>query len=459
MRRFAPRWGGLALRSGLALALCAGPAASVQAQTALPEPRPLGRELPAFETSADPSQAAIPATLDPDGVLSLSGALAAALLGNPDLAAHAYEVRAQEAAVLQAGRVPNPKLSMEFEDVLGSGDFRGVRESQTTIQLGQLVELGGKRAARVRLAAAQHGLAGWSYEARRIEVFSETVDAFIEVLAAQERRRLADEALALAEAMRRATAHRVEAGLASPAEEIRAGVAVDGAVVEREHAEHELETARTKLAVRWGGTDAHFERASGDLADLPDPPSLAELQRRAAGSPELARWTAERESRDAALASARSERVPDLTLAAGPRYLAGSGDTTIVIGVSLPIPVWNRNDDAIAEARFRQAKAAVEERTAAVRVATEVSTALTALRAAAEEAELLETRVLPGLARSVTVLQRGYEEGRHTQLEVLESMRRQLEAQEQHLRALVEAHHAAQKLERLTGAPLEEEKP
>ena len=418
MRRFAPRWGGLALRSGLALALCAGPAASAQAQTARPEPRPLGRELPAFETSADPSQAAVPATLDPDGVLSLSGALAAALLGNPDLAAHAYEVRAQEAAVLQAGRVPNPKLSMEFEDVLGSGDFRGVRESQTTIQLGQLVELGGKRAARVRLAAAQHGLAGWSYEARRIEVFSETVDAFIEVLAAQERRRLAGEALALAEAMRRATAHRVEAGLASPAEEIRAGVAVDGAVVEREHAEHELETARTRLAVRWGGTDAHFERASGDLADLPRP-AVAGRAAAARGPKSGTRALDGGAGKPRCGPGERAQRAhPRPDAGGGPalsRRLRRHDDRDRRLAPDPGVEPQRRRDR-------RGALPPIEGRRrvpAAVRVATEVSTALTALRAAAEEAELLETRVLPGIARSVTVLQRGYEGGAAVGLEVI----------------------------------------
>jgi len=453
MRRIAPRW------SALALALCAGQTASAQVPSSLPEPRPLGRELPAFEASADPADTAAPATIDPGGLLSLADALAAALLGSPDLAAHAYEIRAREAALVQAGRRPNPILSTEIEDVLGTGDFGGASESETTIQLGQLVELGGKRAARVRLASAEHGLAGWTYEARRIEVFSETVDAFIEVLAAQERRRLAGETLRIAEATRRVARRRVEAGLASPAEDLRAGVAVDSAGVEREHTEHELETARTMLAARWGGTKAHFEHADGDLADLPDPPPLAELQRRASRSPDLARWAAEREGRDAALARALSERVPDVTLAAGPRYLAGSEDTTLTLRASIPIPLWNRNDGAIAEARFRRSKAALEERAEAVRVATEVSIALTALHAAAEEADLLRTRVLPGIDRSVTVLQRGYEEGRHTQIEVLEAMRMKLETEDQYLGALVEAHHAAQKLERLTGAPLGEERP
>lgn len=448
MRRLPRSWGGVALAFGAF-------AAAAPAQVTTPEPRPLGREHPTFQAPSDPLAPAAPPSVEPDGVLHLREALAAALLGNPDLAARSYEIRAREAEVLQARRRPAPILFAEVEDVAGSGDFRGADEAQSTLLLGQLVELGGKRTARARLAAAEQELAGWDYEAERIAVFTDTADAFVEVLAAQERLRLADEALGVARAVRRVAADRVAAGLASPAEEIRAAVAVDAVGVEREHADHELETARTALAARWGG-EARFERAEGDLGALPVPPPLAELQRRALEGPDLGRWAAELESRDAALARVRSERIPDLMISGGPRHLNGSDDVALVLSASLPIPLWSRNQDAIAAARHRSAKIASERRAAEVRVSAAVSTALTALRASTEEAALLERRVLPGFERALVVLRRGYEEGRHTQLEVLEGVRAQLAAREQRLRALAEAQHSVLQIERLTGAPLEE---
>lgn len=451
MRRPIPFRARVALAPWLALV------ATTSAQAGDPDVamRPLGAELPSFQAPSDPEAASAPAPTHPTGVLRLRDALAAALLGNPQLAARSHEVRAREAAVLQAGRLPNPTLSTEVEDLFGSGELSGASASQTTIQLGQLVELGGKRAARVRLATAQRRLAGFDYETERVVVFTQTTDAFVEVLAAQERLRLADQALAVARSVYDVAARRVDAGLASPAEEIRAGVAVDAADVEREHADHELENARTALAGSWGGVEARFERAEGDLADLPAPPALARLERSARESPQLARWAAELESRDAELARERSQRIPDVTFAAGPRYKAGPDETALVFGVSLPLPVWDRNRDAIAEARHRRARAARERMAAEVRVTAAVRTALTSLRASTEEARMLEERVLPGIERALTVLQRGYERGRHSQLEVLEIARARLAAREQRLRALVEAHHAALRLERLTGVPLE----
>ncbi|MEB2346627.1 MAG: TolC family protein [Deltaproteobacteria bacterium] len=445
MRRSVAAW---------APALCAALAAPAQAQPGPPGPLPLGRELPTFSAAADPAASAAPAAVDPTGVLGLEDALAAALLGNPELASEAYELRAREAALLQAGRRPNPTLSLEVEDVLGSGELGGASESQTTLEIGQLVELGGKRAARVRLAEAERGLAGWDHEARRLDVFTATADAFAELLAAQERSRLAAAAARLAAALGRAARQRVAAGLASPAERIRADVTVAEAALASERAERAVAVARAALAQQWGGTEARFERAAGDLGVPPEPPPLDELRSRAAGSPERARWAVAREGRDAELAGARSARVPDVTLAAGPRYLAGSDDATLVFGASLPLPLWDRNDGAIAEARYRRARVEQEQRAAEQRADAELAAARAALLASSAEAERLGASVLPALDRLAAELRRGYEAGRNSQHEVLEAEAERIATSLRRVDALLEAQRAAHRLERLTGAPL-----
>jgi cobalt-zinc-cadmium efflux system outer membrane protein len=392
---------------------------------------------------------------EPTGVLRLEDALAAALLRNADLAADGFEVRAREAALVQAGAHPNPTASLELEDFAGSGDYNGLDSAQTTLLLGQLVELGGKRAARIGAATASRDLASWDYEVRRIDVLVRTASAFVDVLAAQERLRLAEETLELAREMQRVATRRLRAGVASPAEEIRAGVAVDVAEVEREHTEHELATARQVLAAAWSGEQARFERAEGDLERLPEVPSAEQLTERLASSPAAARWQSELAQREAARERAKSDRITDLTLRAGPRRLSGPDDTALVVGVSVPLPLWDRNRGAIAEAEHRVAKHEAEARAARVRSVTELAMARVGLLASAEEAQLLKTRVIPGTERAVDALRRGYRQGRFAQIEVLDAERSRLGAREQYLRALTEAHHSAQQIERLTGVPLE----
>jgi cobalt-zinc-cadmium efflux system outer membrane protein len=440
---------------GCAALAAVGPGAPLASHAQEPEPYPLGRELPAFDAPTDAATPLPDVPPEPTGLLRLGDALAAALLGNPELAADAYELRAREAALVQAGAYPNPTLSVEVEDFAGSGEFRGFDNAQTTVLLGQLIELGGKRAARLGLATAERDLASWDYEMRRIDVLVRVASAFVDVLAAQERHRLAEEALELARSMRSAVSRRLRAGIGSPAEEIRAEVQVDVAGVEREHTEHELATARQRLAASWGGEGARFERAEGDLEALPGVPSMEELARQLEASPSVARWQVELAQRDALLQRARSERVPDLTLRAGPRRLSGPEDTDVVMELLVPLPLWNRNRGAVAEAENRLAKLAAETRAARVRTVTELVTARVGLEASSEEATLLRNRVLPGTERAVEALRRGYESGRSAQIEVLEAERTRLEAREQYLSALTEAHHSAQQIERLTGVPLE----
>ncbi|MBA3948799.1 MAG: TolC family protein, partial [Acidobacteria bacterium] len=99
---------------------------------------------------------------NPTGQVTLREALALALMHSPDLAAFAWEVRAREARVLQAGLLPNPVFSVQAEDLGGSTDAasgQGLLQPQATIQLSQLIELGGKRAARQRLAESHQQLA------------------------------------------------------------------------------------------------------------------------------------------------------------------------------------------------------------------------------------------------------------------------------------------------------------
>jgi len=427
----------------------------LESRAQAPAPYPVGQGLPAFEAPASPSEPLSDAAAEPTGALRLGDALAVALLRNPELAADAYEIRAREAALVQAGARPNPTLSLELEDFAGSGEFSGLDSAQTTLLLGQLIELGGKRAARVDVAAADRDLAAWDYEVRRIDVLVRTAGAFVDVLAAQERLRLADEAVALARSMQHVASARLRAGIASPAEEIRAGVQVDVAEVEREHTEHELATARHALAASWAGEEPRFERAEGDLDRLPVVPSAADLAQRLEASPSVARWQAELAQRDALRARAMSGSVPDVTVFAGPRRLSGPEDTALVAGVSLPLPLSNRNRGAIAEAENRIAKLAAEARATRVRSVTELANARVGLQASSEEAQLLRTRVLPGTERAVEALRRGYESGRFAQIEVLDAERARLAAREQYLRALVEAHHSAQQIERLTGVPLE----
>ena len=439
---------------GACLFFLANPTAA-QTHAGLPPPRELGRDLPAYG-APDPNQSGTGASLptDPTGELFLREALAAALLGNPELASSAWEVRAREAQILQAGLRPNPELELEIEDVGGSDELRGAREAQATLLLSQLVELGDKRAARIRAAELGSDLAAWDYEAKRLDVFTATAQAFADVLVAQERIRLTEETLNLAGDVTETARDRLRAGLAPAVEVTRGEVATSSAEVERLHAHRELDTARQRLASQWGGLEARFARAVGSLEDVVAPPPLESLLGRASDNPDLARWDAETAEREAILRVERSRAVPDVRVGPGVRRLAGPDETVFVLGASIPLPIFGRNQGAVAEASHRLVQAREERRGAQVRVVTELIAAHRALAASFAEVEVLRKTTLPAAESSFRGVRDGYLRGRFGYLDVLDAQRTRFATQAQYLRALGAFHRNAASVERLIAAPL-----
>ncbi|MBW2355011.1 MAG: TolC family protein, partial [Deltaproteobacteria bacterium] len=159
------------------------------------------------------------------GVIALKDAISTALVRNPDLMAFSIEIRAQEAQMIQAGLFPNPEFQFQSEDFGGSGTRQGFDLTETTVQLSQLIELGGKRSKRKMIASLDRDLAGWDYKSKRADVLTKVTKAFIDVLADQKRVALAKEMVDLAAKVLQTVSARVKAGKVSPIEETRAKVA------------------------------------------------------------------------------------------------------------------------------------------------------------------------------------------------------------------------------------------
>lgn len=434
------------------------PIAAAQAPTAVVNRRPLGKDLPVFEAPPDSTDRHEVTIQNPTGPLSLRDAVALALLQNPSLAGFSWELRALEARIVQAGRHPNPSASFLMEDIGASkagSSLEQFVQPQATIQLGQLIELGGKRAARRGLATANRDLAAWDYEAARIDVLTQVARAFTDVLAAQETVTLTEETARLVEDVRRSVGARVEAGVVSPIEETRASVAVANVKVESSRARRALEGSRSRLALLWGSAGAAFSAVTGDLkAEPPALPPLAEVSARIEQSPELARWAAELSHREAAVAMERSKAVPDISVVAGYRRFTDLDSNAFIIGGSIALPLFDRNKAGIAEARNRLAKAREEQRAARGRVSASLAEAYAALASAHDEVTALRTDVIPGSRQTFGAVTEGYRMGKFGYLDVLDAQRTMIGAGAQYLRALADYYKAVANVERLTGMPL-----
>jgi cobalt-zinc-cadmium efflux system outer membrane protein len=121
------------------------------------------------------------------------------------------------------------------------------------------------------------------------------------VLTAQERLRLAQDSVGLAQTGTRAAANRVAAGKVSPLEETSARVAEAGIRVELLQAEGTLRSARQQLAALWGNPSPRFTQVEGAVDQLPAMATPQDVQGRLADAPVLRQARLEVERRRGAV--------------------------------------------------------------------------------------------------------------------------------------------------------------
>jgi cobalt-zinc-cadmium efflux system outer membrane protein len=419
--------------------------------------------VPAYERTSPPP--GLGSTEKKD--LTLPDAVRLALRHNPELAAFDKEIRALEGATVQAGLLRNPELAVNVEN---AGNMSGVPRSSTAtgatlketveqqdviIRLNQLVELGGKRAARVNAALLGQEVAGKDFEARRLELIAQVANVFTEVLAGQEQLRLAEETQQLAQRVVDTVRRRVQAGKVPPIEETKVAVAFSATRIALGQAQRELAAARQRLVLLWGESSPDFGRVLGDLESSVTLPNLAALSERALSSPMADRARKGIEHRKALLAVEQTRRVPNITLGGGMIKHWESGGTTATVGISMPLQLFDRNQGNVLEAHQRVNKALDEQAATHLRLKAELVQAYEALAAAQNEITILRGEILPAAKSAFEVTNKGYELGKFSFLEVLDAQRTLFQNQIMYVRAVANHRRLVNEIERLIAAPID----
>lgn len=389
-----------------------------------------------------------------DSQLSLAEAIDLALKSNPDLIASGYELSAAQARILQADVRPNPELGLELENFAGTGEVRGASALESTLSLSQVVELGGKRRLRVSVAESDLDLISVEQRARQLDVLAGVTQRFIDVVAAQERSRFADQSVQLAQRTLEAISARVEAARSPEAERSRARIALTRAQVEQAQARSELSAARYALVALWGASEPTFSAAEASLFTFPQLGTFQSLLSRLERSPDFLGFTSESRLREAELRLAQAQARPDLTFSLGTRRFEGSDDSALVAGVSMELPVFNKNRGAIREAQVRRAQSAAQREAALASARATLFGLYQEITAARVRSETLRTEAIPQAQAALEQTQYGYERGRFSYLELVTAQQELLELQEAAIDAAADHHRLRAEVERLTNEPL-----
>jgi len=386
--------------------------------------------------------------------LSLRDAVIATIKGNPSLKTFAYSLRAQDARIDAAKLRPVPELSVELENVLGTGDTKGFDAAEATFALSQVVELGGKRSQRI--LASQLGREGIAIEeqAAQLDVLAEVSRRFIHVATDQQQLELTRQATEIARQTVEAVKRRVDAAKSPDVELFRANAALTRAQIDLRHAEHELLASRRKLAAMWGEPEAQFGPVLVDLYALPTPAEFDDLVARLKNNPDFTRFATEARLRDAEIRLAEVQRRPNMQFSVGVRRFQESRDNALVFGFSMPLFPGRQAAPAIAEAKALRGQVDVERDAAFINARAQLFELYQELRHAMNETEVLRRDVLPQMEQALLQTQYAYDRGRYSYLELVDGQRAYLEVQ----RALIDAASNAQtfqsEIERLSGEPL-----
>jgi len=232
-------------------------------------PRQMGKQFAAFylillSTTAATCVGAAPSLDAGKRTISLHEAVTKTIEHNPNLRAFDYRLKAQQGQVLQAGLAPSPKLSLQLEDVLGTGNNKGVDSAEATFSIGWVLERG-VRQRYVDVAQAGSSLIEIEADIKQLDAAAETAHRYLVSLAYQARRVNADKTVLLAEETVKSVAKRVKAGKTPEAELSRAQAELARRKLQREDIEHELLSANRRLAAQWGETTLTFARVEGDI--------------------------------------------------------------------------------------------------------------------------------------------------------------------------------------------------
>lgn len=386
--------------------------------------------------------------------LTLNKAVSRAVAENPALRGSEYLLQASRAREARAAQAPPIAVGTDLEDFAGTGALSGVDALQTTLRLSSVLELGGKRLARVALAERETDIAVIEQQTRRLDLLAQVAARFAEVAARQEQLVVTREATRLSEATVERVAERIRIGAAPQYELGRAEIRLARARIDEEHAEHELASARMHLAATWGATTPQFERVSANLFELPETKTLAQLIAEIDSTPAIQLMLSRERLADAQVSLARSARGFEIAWSGGVRHLQSLDDTALVVSVTVPLGARRRAEPGLNEAQALRAKAPLDLQTARVETNAALFELYQELVHARLEVQTLREQVQPQSESVLQSTEQAFRQGRTTFLEYANAQQQLLEVRRDAVAAAAEYHALLIEIERLTGTAL-----
>jgi cobalt-zinc-cadmium efflux system outer membrane protein len=411
-------------------------AAFAQSPFTLPPPTPLAASAPV-----------LPA-------LGLPALIRMTLESNPRLAQAAFAIDAARGRAVQAGLYPNPTVSVNLDEL---GDRTGPQGINTLPLVSQEIVTANKLKLSSAAAGREVDQATLALLAERYSRFTAVRQSYFEVLTLQRRLQVLGQLVKLSEASVELTKRLLEAKQVARLDLLQLEVDLERYRTDAEATQREVPAAFRRLAASVGVQGLPYHPVCGSL-EIPFPDYDLEKARafvvEAHPDVRLARVGVERAQ--LLLKRAQVEPVPNVTVGAGYVQQNQNKSDDWVIGVSLPVPLWNRNQGNIATAHAQVGEAVQQVGRMENDLVERLAVAYGAYASARKRAERYSGTILPKARETYELSLKAYQGGQFEYLRVLEAQRAVAQADLEYNRTLGETWRGASEI---AGLLLEEDWP
>ena len=382
-------------------------------------------------------------------VLMLDEAIRVALESSPALVASSARVEAAAGRAYQAKKWTNPQLQMSADEWPVSGEGR-FSDSIQTIGIAQTLPYPGKKSLDQRVGGAGVKVSQAELALRRTEVVRDVKVAFARVLASERLVEVSTQLSVVAESSAATARKRVEAGAAAYQEQLRAEVQLVQAQTELREFQRELATARQALVTVLGRPDLREAALTGALAEAPRAALMEQTgEDFLAQHPSAMAARASVDRAELEYRRARLEPYPDVTVAVSGGVLGETDQSIIQLGFSLPIPILDRSKGKQQEARANARAAEAELHIVRQQLLQEWVNAKKRYRTAAEQVASYREEALPKADEALRLVQTGFEEGKFSFMDLVDTRRTTAEVRLTYQQKLLELNVAQAEVEAL----------
>lgn len=386
--------------------------------------------------------------------LTLHDALTRVIKNNPELEVFELKQRQIDGLKQAAKQAPGFDLTIETDNVFGTGEVSGVKGAELTVALSSVIEMGDKQRLRVSFLDAKKQLTTTQKQVRALDLLAAASQNFINVLSLQAKLELAVDTVSLMSNNLQAVSKRAKQGATSQAEVLRAKAALTQAELALNEVRQRLNSQKMLLAAHWGAQKINFDSVKGELFSFAEVKPFDTLFAQVKGSPALEALANEYRMLDAQLKLVQSQSSADLNWQVGVKRLQGSADMALSAGISMPLFADKRNEGNIAAASAAKDQVLYHKKARLLSLRAQLFDAYQRRAQQLDSVKQIKLELIPTLTQALTLIQKAYEQGRYSYLEWTAAQQELLTAQLSLIDAATSVLRNQTLIEQLTAQPL-----